>query len=512
LLFCFDSKTGDAAELAEANAQRLLAYLQHWLSIAGDALPPLAVLTRQARALNEAESGDPAVALIAGLIRGFNHEYPKTPCRWLDADNATAADVVSTLRDLPEEPEIILRNGQRFVPRLQRLQQAGKAQAQWRGRYLITGGTGALGLKTAQWLATKGISEIVLMSRKPSDDAAYPIDALRRQGVSVDQVYGDVADAGFVNAVVERFGGDLRGVIHAAGVLQDGVIANLTQDGLRRVLRPKVAGLWNLHQASSGLVLDCFIAYSSVAALLGAPGQGNYAAANSFLDEFIAWRRSRGLPGLSVNWGPWAGGGMAAVQNADGLAHSGIGKLSAEQAFAGLEHALQNPKAQVGVLTADWAQFALRHPAVAFIRELADLSDGIKAKSAAAPKVPNLSMGLTELPMPQRERSLRIFLSDHVRSVLGMTAGEPLASDKGFTELGMDSLMSLELKNRLQQALDTPLPSTLIFKYPSIDDLYAFLATGPLQALFAQQTVDDGDDIAMLLEQELLAIEEAQKR
>ncbi|MDP1536506.1 MAG: acyl carrier protein, partial [Burkholderiales bacterium] len=119
---------------------------------------------------------------------------------------------------------------------------------------------------------------------------------------------------------------------------------------------------------------------------------------------------------------------------------------------------------------------------------------------------------LAELPMQQRERYLRTFLSDHVRSVLGIAAGEPLGSDKGFAELGMDSLMSLELKNRLQQALDTPLPSTLIFKYPSVDDLYTFLATGPLQTLFAQQTADDGDDIAMLLEQELLAIEEAQKR
>jgi len=512
VLFCLESETGDVAELAENNAQRLLAFLQHRLSIAGDAVPRLAILTRQVRALNETESGDPAVALIAGLIRSFNHEYPKTPCRWLDADSIAAADIVSALRDLPEEPEIILRNGQRYVPRLQRLQQAGKAPAQWRGRYLISGGTGALGLKTAQWLAAKGISEIVLMSRKPSDDAAHQIDALRRQGVKVDQVYGDVADAGFVNAVIERYGEDLRGVIHAAGVLRDGVIANLTPECLRQVLRPKIAGLWNLHQASSGLALDCFIAYSSVAALLGAPGQGNYAAANSFLDEFVAWRRSLGLPGLSINWGPWAGGGMAAIQEVDGLARSGIGKLSAEQAFAGLEHALQSPKAQVGVLTVDWAQFALMHPTVTLIRELADLSGGIKAKSAAAPKVSNLSTVLAELPMPQRERSLRTFLSDHVRSVLGMTPGEPLASDKGFAELGMDSLMSLELKNRLQQALDTPLPSTLIFKYPSVDDLYAFLVTGPLQPLFAEQQADDGDDIALLLEQELLAIEEAQKR
>lgn len=512
LLFCFDSGTGDVAELAQANAQRLLVYLQQWLSLAGDALPRLAVLTRQVRALDETESGDPAIALIAGLIRSFNHEYPKTPCRWLDTDNTTAADIVSALRDLPEESEIILRNGQRYVPRLQGLP-AGKAPAQWRGCYLITGGTGALGLKTAQWLAAKGISEIVLMSRKPSDDAALQVDALRRQGVKADQVYGDVADAGFVNTVIERHAADLRGVIHAAGVLQDGVIANLTPDGLRQVLRPKVAGLWNLHQASSGLVLDCFIAYSSVAALLGAPGQGNYAAANSFLDEFVVWRRSLGLPGLSINWGPWAGGGMAAVQDADGLAHSGIGKLSAEQAFVGLEQALQNTKAQVGVFTVNWAQFALRHPAVALIRELAGRPGGIKAKSAAAPKVPALSTVLAELPMPQRERYLRTFLSDHVRSVLGMTAGESLASDKGFTELGMDSLMSLELKNRLQQALDTPLPSTLIFKYPSVDDLYAFLATGPLQPLFAEPAADDGDDdIAMLLEQELLAIEEAQKR
>ncbi|MDO9003894.1 MAG: type I polyketide synthase [Aquabacterium sp.] len=518
VLLCFDAGTGDWADSAQANTACLLACLQHWARVAPPDAPRLAVVTQQARAVNGNEAGDPGVALLAGLIRSFNHEYPAAHCQWLDIDSAalSAAEICQHLHALPDETEIALRDNRLYVSRLQRLSAADIKPQHWRGCYLVTGGSGALGLQTAEWLVGKGITEIVLMSRKAMTGTAQSqVDALKAQGVIVHNVYGDVADAGFVKAVLERFAGVLRGIIHAAGVLDDAVIANLKTEQVARVLRPKTVGLWNLHQHSLALTLDHFIVYSSVAALFGAPGQGNYAAANSFLDAFVAWRHQQGLPGLSLNWGPWAGSGMAAVQNTDTLAASGIHKLGAAQAFLLLEKALHHQQAQIGVFAIDWAQFALTRSAGwagFFARQ--HPSQQARQNSAAMPAAAGLTTALAALATQQREHYLRAFLSEQVADVLGMTAGGRFAADQGFAELGMDSLMSLELKNRLQQALGTHLPSTLVFKYPSVDDLFAFLVAGALQPLFAtpSQAQADDDDIALLLEQELSQLEEAHKR
>jgi len=206
------------------------------------------------------------------------------------------------------------------------------------GSYLITGGLGALGLELAQWLARRGAKHLLLMGRsEPKGPAIDVLERLRAQGVSVQLLKADVADEAQVtqalNAVLVS-APPLRGVFHAAGLLDDAALLQLDQAKLRRVLAPKVAGTWNLHRATLNQPLDHFVLFSSIACLFGSPGQGNYAAGNAFLDGTAQYRAGRGLPVLSINWGPWAESGMAA-RNADEsrLTAMGMGLLPPQPAM-----------------------------------------------------------------------------------------------------------------------------------------------------------------------------------
>jgi acyl transferase domain-containing protein/acyl carrier protein len=512
VMLCLDATQSeqDTATQAEQNAERLLRYLQKTI-----AKPELniAVISRHARKAVDQDLIDPAVDLLSGLLRSFNHEYPLTPCQWLDLDQAeiSASQIVQILKVEPSETEIALRSAKLFSPRLHAFKPKQHEQADWQGAYLLTGGSGALALQTAQWLAEKGVSKLILMSRHGLPEAAkQQLADIKRQGLEVHEVKANVADAEQVKSVLEQYGADLRGIIHAAGILNDGVIANLDPKQLEQVFKPKVSGLWNLHQYSRTLKLDCFIAYSSIAALLGAPGQGNYAAANSFMDAFMHWRHQQGLPGLSINWGPWAGAGMADVQQDNNLALSGMAKLTAKESFAFLDLALAQPQdqtpAQLALFNVNWQQFTFNR---------SSLTKALQPIKQA--EQPLLTEQLNALPLAQRQRFLRNYLIEQVAAVLGLTETGQLATETGFSELGMDSLMTLELKNRLQKSVDMTLPSTLAFKYPSVDELLVFLVTDIFSGFFIEQTkpdelVEDAaeDDIALLLERELLKMENGQ--
>ena len=172
------------------------------------------------------------------------------------------------------------------------------------GSYLIAGGSSGLGLLTAEWLAERGARELLLVSRRASEETlGAAVAGLRERGCRVELAAVDIADWAAVRAVAR--GSCVRGVVHAAGILHDGLMAELEWPRFSRVLEPKVQGLWNLHELTREMPLDFFVAYSSVASVLGSAGQTNHAAANAFVDALIAWRRRNGLPGLSINWGPW---------------------------------------------------------------------------------------------------------------------------------------------------------------------------------------------------------------
>ncbi|MFT7465525.1 MAG: NADPH:quinone reductase-like Zn-dependent oxidoreductase, partial [Pseudohongiellaceae bacterium] len=243
------------------------------------------------------------------------------------------------------------------------------------GSWLITGGSGALGRNVAHWLVEQGVDQITLCARSaPSETAAADIAALREAGATIDIVPLDMSDAAAVKALVATMAAanpPLRGVVHAAGILDDGMLVNQTWERFKRVMAPKVAGSWALHEATKHLPLEHFVMFSSMVSLVGAQGQGPYAAANGFMDGLAEHRRALGLAALSINWGPWAGDGMAsgsAAINKARFAEAGIGSIGPEQGTAALGRllgdggaAVRRP-AQVGILPVTWSRFLARFP------------------------------------------------------------------------------------------------------------------------------------------------------
>ncbi len=346
--------------------------------------------------------------------------------------------------------------------------------------YLITGGLGALGQKVAYWLVEQGAKNLVLLGRsEPSEAVQRSIQRLEQQQVRVLLVQGDVSSAEDLTQLfhtLESSMPPLRGLFHTAGVLDDGILARQSWERFETVMAPKVSGAWNLHQLTQELPLDFFVCFSSVASVLGSPGQGNYGAANAFMDGLAHYRRSLGLPGLSINWGPWSGAGMAGELSDRDLARlslSGITPIVPDQGLQVLEELLCSDASQVSVIQMDWAKFVQQLPKVGvppFLEQVA---------TASAVALPSQSAFLTQLEaLPQSERFA--FLSSYVRSqiakVLGLKSPDQIELHQGFADLGMDSLMGMELKSRLQNSFNHSFPMTLAVDYPTVGALIKYLS------------------------------------
>jgi acyl carrier protein len=269
----------------------------------------------------------------------------------------------------------------------------------------------------------------------------------------------------------------LRGVIHAAGVLDDGVLLEQRWPRCRQVLAPKVDGAWNLHQATLNTPLDFFILYSAGAALLGSPGQSSYAAANAFLDGLAHYRRARGLPAVSINWGAWAEVGMAARQGDETLrrwAEGGITPIRPAGGLRALEELLRRGCAQVAVLQVNWHR--LQRHGQPLLSRLVLPQAAVPAAAPAAAGQPTFVAQLNAAAPEDRYALLFRRVTEEVNRVLGLGPQQRTNPRQGFTDLGLDSLMAVELSNRLQGVLERRLPSTLTFEHPTIDALTAFLS------------------------------------
>jgi NADPH:quinone reductase-like Zn-dependent oxidoreductase/acyl carrier protein len=325
------------------------------------------------------------------------------------------------------------------------------------GAYLITGGLGALGLKVARWMAAHGARKLVLVGRNnPSEEALSAIRAMESSGTQVDARRADVTHREELEPIlreIDEGASPLRGVVHAAGVLDDAVLAQQNWDRFARVMGPKLRGAWHLHTLTANLDLDFFILFSSLASIAGAPGQGNYAAANAFLDSLAHHRRSIGLPGLSINWGPWAESGMATRPEAAGWQRSfpGLSALSTEQ---GLEL---------------W-QRALSY------RHLTQLAAGSWSDSLALVPAPRGedTRQASRLAVPSGRRLVE-YLRVEAAKIIGLAVASDLDLDAPLFAAGLDSLMSIEFRNVLGAAFGRSFPSTLLFDYPSIQKLAHFL-------------------------------------
>jgi amino acid adenylation domain-containing protein len=337
--------------------------------------------------------------------------------------------------------------------------------------YLITGGLGALGLETAGWLVRRGARHLVLAGRRaPGNEARQTIAHLQDAGCSVRVVAADVAREDEVRRLLgEEMAGlpPLRGVFHAAGTLDDALLANQSQERLENVLAPKVRGAWHLHEHTRHWSLDFFVLYSSAASLLGSPGQGNYAAANAFLDALAQHRHRLGLPGLSVAWGPWAGAGMAAGVDGRRWEALGLRPLRAETALAALEAALDG-NGSVLALDADWDRIG---------RTMPGASKGLLEKllvATAQPANDATQERLRKAPPEQRPALVQDYLQRLLQRVLGSTAA--IDPDRGLLELGMDSLMALELRKQVEADLGINVPVANLLGGTTMQELARSLA------------------------------------
>ncbi|MER8262547.1 type I polyketide synthase, partial [Streptomyces albidoflavus] len=439
---------------------------------------PLWCATRGAVSAGPGGPVRPAQAQIWGLGRVAALEYPG---RWgglvdlpdvLDA--YTGELLVRTLLGGGGEDQVAVRASGLFARRLVRARAEGAAVRAWRprGTVLVTGGTGALGAHVARWLAAKGAERVVLTSRRGRDaDGAPELEAeLRDLGTEVTVAACDVADRTALAALLDRIG-PLTAVVHAAGTGAIGPLAELTADQLAAAAAAKVAGATHLDELLGAQELDAFVLMSSVTAVWGGGGQAAYAAANAYLDALAARRRDSGRTATSVAWGPWAGAGMSSGQE-EPLRRMGLPALAPGRALAALGQAVDRDDTALAVCEVDWSRF---HPgfttfraarlfaALPEIAEVEPAREGPRRGEAAD----GLLARLAAAPGGDRAKLLRDLVRSETSQVLGHATADAVDGDRSFQEQGFDSLMSVELRNRLGDLTGLRLPATLLFDHPT---------------------------------------------
>ncbi|MFC5754742.1 SDR family NAD(P)-dependent oxidoreductase [Actinomadura rugatobispora] len=478
---------GTGADAVRTATSRTLAALRSWLGDDRTAASTLVVLTRNAVAPGgDAAALDPAAAAASGLVRAAQSENPGRIVL-VDADDAATADEIAAL--LPAvlasgEPQVAVRGGELSVPRLARAR-IGTGTGPGLdpdGTVLVTGATGYLGGLVARHLAARhGVLRLLLVSRSgaAAEGAAGLLEELDALGAEADLVACDASDRDALAAVLAGIPADrpLTAVVHVAGVLDDGVATALTDERLDTVFRPKVDAALNLHELTEDLGLSAFVLFSSIAGVLGGAGQGNYAAANAFLDALAARRRAHGLPALSLAWGLWAqDAGMAgSLDQADRsrLSRTGILPMSEAEGLAHLDLALAGNEPAPLPVKLDAA--ALRRLPV-----LPPVFHGLwrPARPAAASGLDAAGRPadrLRALPEQERTEALRDLVAAQVAAVLGYGSPAEVDPSMAFQDLGFDSLTAVDLRNGLGEALGLRLPATLVFDHPTPAALAVFL-------------------------------------
>jgi NADP-dependent 3-hydroxy acid dehydrogenase YdfG/acyl carrier protein len=380
------------------------------------------------------------------------------------------------------------------------------------GLYLISGGLGGLGLVVARWLAAQGARHLALFGRRaPNEHTARTIAELRAVGVDVLVSRGDVAQADDVQRILDELpsGVPLRGVVHAAGVFEAGVLTNLDASRFESVMRPKVDGAMNLHDATLDRNLDFFVLFSSVSAVLGFPGVANYAAANAALDALAIRRRAEKRPGLSIAWGPWSDVGLIAARAQGGqrLAADGLGAITPEEGALALGHALGSGAGQLLITRLDVERWTRAYPfgTRSLLRDLRPKRPSIAAADGIGAR-------LRAMPPGGRREALEAWLRGQLGQVL-RTATAGITTSEPFKAMGLDSLLSLELRHRIERALTIVVPVTAIWNFPTILALAGHLL-GRLEPADAGPEIsepDAGDIEQILAEVEQLSDHEVQR-
>ncbi|MFE2043043.1 SDR family NAD(P)-dependent oxidoreductase [Streptomyces sp. NPDC059477] len=489
----------DATE-ARAHVHHVLRLLQTWQRDAHLSATRLVVVT---------PPGSPAHAAVRALVRAAQAEHPGRYVLVEHESLPSEADVRAVLAT--GEPELSLAGGRFAVPRLTAHPPADRAPADW-GTVLITGGTGGLGALLARHLVrTHGVRRLVLTGRRGSaPELSAELIAL---GAEVTVAACDAGDREALRALLDAHPVD--SVVHAAGTVRDGIVDTLTDAMVDDVFHAKALGAWHLHELTQGRDLAHFVLFSSLAAVLDAPGQGNYAAANAYLDALAAHRAALGLPATSLGWGLWAtGSGMGAALDGpalDRIAAHGLPGLSAARSLELFDAALTSRAPHLLPVEIDAAAVRRRPDGVppllsALVRPV--------TRRAAAPTAPAAEDTLAALPAADRERALLELVRTEVAAVLRHDGPSAIAPGRAFTDLGFDSLAAVELRNRLNTATGLRLPATLVFDHPTsralADHIHATVfapadrtdragrPAAPAARGTADDTADDDDPIAIV--------------
>lgn len=459
-------------------------------------------------------------ATFSGFVRAVNSEIPDLVFKQIDlAANANidvaALDTLTAMFLQPRAQEAItaLANGQQYVQRLVALDQqdqtslaSGITAIRADASYLVVGGLGALGFKTAQWLIEQGARHILLAGRSidhiPAEIQQH-IHQFAAQGISIECCAVDITNAVGVAQLFSRIASQyppLAGIVHSAGVLEDAVLEQQTHTSLLKVLSTKVSGSWWLHKYSQHLPLDFFVLYSSSAGLLGSPGQSNYAAANSFLDQLSVYRKSQGLVSLTINWGPWAGSGMATKvdRHSYRLEAIGLSGISDKVARAVFYRAITpgQKTSQICCMNMHWEKY------FTYLQNAGqDLSQGniltniiasrrnnpgtvahqnpVSKNSLASENTSGKSASILRLIRDVTPADAQLLMTTEVekctRQVSGSTGVETISVNRPLVEQGFDSLMSVELRNVLNKTFDIKLHSSVVFDYPTIEKLSDYI-------------------------------------
>ncbi|ACB52426.1 polyketide synthase [Crocosphaera subtropica ATCC 51142] len=456
--------------------------------------------------------------LVQSMLRHLMEQFQTGQLKPLSYQVFPREEAISAFRYMQQAKhtgKVVVSLGESQISSTENFSTASTLKFREDGTYLITGGLGGLGLLVAQWMVEKGARNLVLMGRnQPNTTQKQKIQALKALGANIIVAQGDVSNQEQLEAILQNIetaspapsasSAPLKGIIHAAGVLDDGVLKQLTWERFNKVMSPKVQGAWNLHTLSQDKPLDFFVLFSSAASLLGSPGQANHVTANTFLDTLAHYRRSQGLPALSMNWGVWSDIGAAAKRQVN---RQGVGAIAPSQGIASLEQLMKDSMTQVGVVPINWNKFLQFNPNIPFFANFKP------KKAKLAENKNNFLQQLQTIPPEDKRDSLKDYIRSEVAQVLGFNPSD-INMETGFFDLGMDSLTSMEFKNRLQNSFGCTLPSTLAFDYPTGEALVNYLATEVLKITQdtdpppEEDNTEDlsQDDIADLLAQELLEI------
>jgi NADP-dependent 3-hydroxy acid dehydrogenase YdfG/acyl carrier protein len=445
-----------------------------------------------------------AHAALWGMAASLKQEQSQLSVLCLDLDDELAVqETAEYILDAENrETQLAMRQGSYYTPALAVVpfvDTLNEITLLANSVQVVTGGNGGLGLSVVKWLADCGATKIVVAGRNdPTLKSLSVFNALAEQGVTVEMVKCDVTLLADVKQLVNHAQqhGDIQSVFHLAGIRDDGFLQNLDKVSFEKVLSPKLAGAWNLHQAMSDCSPEFMVFFSSVASVFGSAGQAAYAAANAGLDALANYRRQEGLSGLSINWGPWSDVGMAAQINErhkKRLLEQGYQTITPTDGLSALAFAMQNSTKSSQLVVAPIEKKRMNQLAShrGLLRNIAR-DDNQEKSTLEKQQQPALVIELNSMTMVQRKKRVEQYLLKLVKDMLQVDLAEQLDVDKGLFDLGMDSLTAVEVKDRLARDTGCKLRSTLAFDYPTIRRMAAYL----VETLF-------GDSMQQQVESEL---------